>query len=110
MRLDMAMTAALVAPMPLLGWEAGTVQPGASLSLYYQVSPIAWLAVALIAVVGALVVALRAPRFVASAAASAVILALPRLLLYDLTYLLVGASSNADGEVTGAKIEAPGPS
>ena len=102
--------AALVAPMPFLGWEAETVQPGPSLSLYYQVSPIAWLVVAGMAVVAALAIALRAPRFVGPASAAAAILALPRLLLYDLTYLLVGASGSPDAAVSGAKIEAPGPS
>jgi len=105
-----AIAAALVAPMPFLGWEADTVQPGPSLSLYYQVSPLAWFVVAGVAVVVAFGVALRAPRFAAPAAATAAILALPRLLLYDLTYLLVGADDRAAPASTGAKIVAPGPS
>ena len=106
----MAIAAALVAPMPFLGWEAETVQPGPSLSLYYQVSPLIWLIVAGAAVIVALAVALRGPRFAAPAAAAAAILALPRLLLYDLTYLLVGADNRPASASTGAKIEAPGPS
>ena len=105
-----AIAAALVAPMPFLGWEAETVQPGPSLSLYYQVSPLAWFVVAGVAVVVAFGVALRASRFAAPAAATAAILALPRLLLYDLTYLLVGADDRAAPASTGAKIVAPGPS
>jgi hypothetical protein len=106
----LAIAAALVAPMPFLGWEAETVQPGPSLSLYYQASPLIWLVVAGAALVVALAVALRAPRFARPAAAAAAILALPRLLLYDLTYLLVGADDGPATASTGAKIEAPGPS
>jgi len=107
----LAITAALVAPMPLFGWEAGAVQPGASLSLYYQVSSMVWLVVAGIALVVALAVAIRLPSFAPSASATAAILALPRLLLYDFTYLLVGASGRGGATAsTGAKIVAPGPS
>jgi len=87
-----AITAALVAPMPLLGWEFGIQQAGESLSLYYQISPLVWAMVATSAVGLALAVALRAPRFATPAAGIAAIVALPRLLLYDLTYLLVGAT------------------
>jgi hypothetical protein len=107
----LAIAAALVAPMPLLGWEAGTVQPGPSLSLYSQVSPLIWLVVAGAAAVVALIVAVRAPQFAAPAAAVAAILALPRLLLYDVTYLLVGAGNRRDiAPSAGANIVAPGPS
>jgi glycosyl transferase family 87 len=106
----LAIAAALVAPMPFLGWEADTVQPGPSLSLYYQVSPVTWLIVAGIALALAVAVALRAPRLAAPATAVAAILALPRLLLYDLTYLLVGADDVPATASTGAKMEAPGPS
>jgi len=106
-----AIAAALVAPMPLLGWEPGSVQPGASLSLYYQVSPTVWLIAAVAALLAAIVVAARAPRFAALAAATAAILALPRLLLYDLTYLLVAGDGRPEVTAsTGAKIVAPGPS
>lgn len=89
-----AITMALVVPMPLLGWQFGMIQPGESISLYHQVSPVVWAiasAAVLLLAVGA---AWRAPRFAALAAASAAILALPRLLLYDLTYLLVAATPN----------------
>jgi hypothetical protein len=92
----LAIAAALVAPMPFLGWEAETAQPGPSLSLYYQVSPLIWLLVAGTAAVVALIVALRAPRFAAWASGGAAILALPRLLLYDLTYFLVAARDGQD--------------
>jgi hypothetical protein len=87
----LAITGVLVLPMPFLGWQLGTVDAGASLSLYYLVSPLTWAIVAVLAGVTATVLALRTPRYSAVAAAVAAILSLPRLLLYDLTYLLVGS-------------------
>ncbi|MDP9250852.1 MAG: glycosyltransferase 87 family protein [Chloroflexota bacterium] len=89
--LTVAITALLVLPMPFLGWHLGTVDAGESLSLYYLVSPVAWAVVAVVAVLTATAIALRAPRYAPFAAAVAAILSLPRLLLYDLTYVLVGA-------------------
>lgn len=86
-----AITAALVAPMPLLGWELGSVEPGASISLYYLVSPMVWAIAAGIAVLAAILLAWQRPRHAVLGAATAAILALPKLLLYDLTYLLVAA-------------------
>jgi hypothetical protein len=85
-------TALLVAPMPFMGWELGTVDPGESLSLYYLVSPAAWLVVAVASLATAALAAFAAPRYAGVSAATAAILALPRLLLYDLTYLLVPAA------------------
>jgi hypothetical protein len=84
-------TALLVLPMPLLGWEAGTVDPGESLSLYFLVSPELWAFTAIFAAGAAVVTALRRSKYVALAAAVAAIVALPRLLLYDITYVTVGA-------------------
>jgi hypothetical protein len=89
--LTVAIAALMVLPMPFLGWQLGTVDAGASLSLYYLVSPLAWAVVAVVAVLTATAVAIRVPRFVAVSAAVAAILSLPRLLLYDLTYLLAGS-------------------
>lgn len=94
----LAIAAVLVAPMPLLGWKIDAVQAGASLSLYDQVSPVAWGIATVVALVVALGVAWRSPRHAALAAATAAIIALPRLLLYDLTYLLVGATAPAGGD------------
>lgn len=91
--LTVAITLALVLPMPLLGWEFDTVQAGESISLYHQASPMAWAIVVVVALLIGMGIAWRAPRHAAPAAAAAAILALPRLLLYDLTYLLVGAAS-----------------
>ena len=89
--LALAITGVLVLPMPFLGWQLGTVDAGASLSLYYLVSPLAWAVAAVVAAVTAVVLALRTPRYSAVSAAVAAVLSLPRLLLYDLTYLLVGS-------------------
>jgi hypothetical protein len=84
-------TALLVLPMPFMGWEPGTVDPGESLSLYYLVSPAAWLVVAAAAAIAAIGFSYGRSRFSAVAAAVAAIAALPRLLLYDITYVLVSA-------------------
>jgi hypothetical protein len=91
-----ALTALLVAPMPLFGWEPGSTDPGESLSLWYLVSPVAFAVGAAAVLVAAGLAAWRAQRWTALAAGVAAILALPRLLLYDLTYLLVGADRNLD--------------
>ena len=88
-------TAALVAPMPLMGWELGKAHAGASISLYYLASPVIWSVVACLAIAGAAAIALFVPRHAALAAGLAAVLALPRLLLYDLTYLLVGVPQPA---------------
>jgi hypothetical protein len=96
--LTMASTALLVLPMPLLGWELGTVHPGESLSLYSLVSPLVWAVVAVAGIVAATGVAILAPRYAAASAATAAILSLPRLLLYDLTYLLVGAKGGVSDD------------
>ena len=88
--LSVAVAIVLVAPMPLLGWDPGRTNPGESLSLFYLASPAVWVTVAALTLVGAMLVAWRCPRYAGPAAAAAIILALPRLLLYDLTYVLVG--------------------
>ncbi len=85
-------TALLVLPMPFMGWEPGTVDPGESLSLYFLVSPQTWAVAAAIAAGAALVAALQRSKYVALASAVAAILALPRLLLYDITYVMVGTT------------------
>ena len=86
-----ALTVVLVAPMPLLGWKVDTVQAGESLSLYALISPMAWAVAAALALGLAAIIAWWTPRYAATAAAIAAIITLPRLLLYDLTFLLVGA-------------------
>jgi hypothetical protein len=91
----MGITTVLVLPMPILGWEPGTVDPGESLSLYFLVSPGAWAISAVVAAGVALFLALNRSKYVALASATAAILALPRLLLYDITYVMVGADKDA---------------
>jgi hypothetical protein len=86
------LTLVLVAPMPFLGWTPDTANVGASLSLWSLASPLVWLLTAAIGLALALIVARSAPGHAALASSAAAILALPRLLLYDLSYLLVPAS------------------
>jgi hypothetical protein len=87
------LTAVLVAPMLLFGWEPATTDPGESLSLWYLVSPLAFGVVATMALLTAGIASWRSPRWAPLAAAVAAIVALPRLLLYDLTYLLPAGTS-----------------
>lgn len=86
--LTLAVAAFLVAPMPLMGWSLADVHAGASISVLDLVSPAAWAIVAGLAIAAAAAVALYRPRWARAAAAGAVILALPRLLPYDATFLL----------------------
>ncbi|HLB38614.1 MAG TPA: glycosyltransferase 87 family protein [Gemmatimonadales bacterium] len=90
--LTVALTAALVLPMPLFGWELGSVDAGDSLSVYSLFGPVVWAAAAGLFALLAVAAALLRPRIVAPATGLAAIAALPRLLIYDLTYLLVGAN------------------
>jgi hypothetical protein len=89
--LALAITAVLVLPMPFLGWQLGAVDAGASVSLYYLVSPLAWAVAAVVAGATAIALAFRSPRYSAVSAAVAAVLSLPRLLLYDLTDLLAAS-------------------
>jgi hypothetical protein len=90
--LSLVLTAILVAPMPLMGWDPSRTPAGMSLSVYYQVGATAWLATAAVAVGAAVVVAMVWRRYAWLAAGTAAILALPRLIFYDFTYVLVGTS------------------
>ncbi len=89
-------TAILVAPMPLLGYDFGR-SPGVSLSLHFQLGPSAWLIGAVVAVAVAGVAAFACPRYAWVAASAAAILALPRLIFYDFTYVMVGADPRNRG-------------
>ena len=94
--LTFAMTAALVLPMLLFDLSDYPSGPGLSLSLFYSVSPGAWLTVALLAFATAL--RLARTRWAWVAASVAVISAFPRLLDYDLTFLLSGGTRpSSDG-------------
>lgn len=87
--LSLAITILLVAPMPLMGWSP--IDPGPSLSLYHQVSPVAWAVAAAAVTLVAILIAIRQSRYAQVAAGLAAILALPRLLLYDVTFLAPSA-------------------
>ncbi|HEX6139814.1 MAG TPA: glycosyltransferase 87 family protein [Candidatus Limnocylindria bacterium] len=90
--LTIVLTALLVLPMPLMGWDPSRTPAGVSLAIYFQLGPPAWLATAAVAVVAAVLVAYARPRFAWIASAAAAILALPRLIFYDFTYVIVGAT------------------
>lgn len=79
---------ALLAPALFYGLSGYPVDVGESLSLLSLAGPIQWV---VLAVAGtAVVVGLARRRYAWAAASVAVLLAIPKLLLYDLTYLLVG--------------------
>lgn len=82
---------------PFLFYDLAGYQtdPGRSYSLYYYVSPLAWVVGASAAVALALFLAWRRSRYIWLAAAIAVMLAAPRTHVTYATYLVVGAL-NAD--------------
>ena len=83
------MTAALVFPMPFMGWSPDDASP--SLSLYYQLSPTVWAVVACASLAAATILALQRSKHSPVAAGVAAVLALPRLLIYDITFLAPSA-------------------
>jgi len=87
--LTFALTALLVAPMLLFDLPASSTDPGASYSLY-ATSPFLWAAVALGCVVAAFLLARTAYAWLA--AGVAVVMALPRAFVYDITFMLPGLS------------------
>lgn len=91
--ITVAITAVLVIPMPLFGWEPSTTNPGESLSLWYLVSPWIFSVSAAVVMTVAVLSTWLWPMWAPLAAAVGAVMALPRLLLYDLTYLMVPAST-----------------
>lgn len=91
----LVMTALLVIPMPFLGWDLASTEAGPSISLFYLISPLFWGVVAVGSLVILTFVALRGWPATSLAAGTAAIILLPRLLLYDLTYLLPGIHDSA---------------
>ncbi|HTE84311.1 MAG TPA: glycosyltransferase 87 family protein [Dehalococcoidia bacterium] len=91
--------AVLILPMAPLGWTP--IDPGPSMSLYYQASPIVWAVVACVALGAAVVLAVRASNYTPVGAGVMAILALPRLLVYDLTFLVpsVAKFTSSDRDV-----------
>lgn len=90
-----ALTVILVAPMPFLGWSTATAATGANMSLLAQVGPAVWIVSLVVVLAAAATVAVRQPAYSWLAGAVAALAALPRLIFYDLTYVLVGANGLA---------------
>ena len=83
-----SIAAVLLAPALLYDLRAYPSDPGASLSLLSVAGPIPWVVVAVVC--AGLAIRLAAGRFSWAAASVAVLAAIPRLDLYNLTFLLVG--------------------
>jgi hypothetical protein len=96
-------TAIFAAPFLLYDLSGYQTDPGRSYSLYYFVSPVAWLIGAGAAVAVAVLLAWRRSRYIWVAAAIAVMLAGPRTHVTYATYLVVGLLGGpADRPVRGA--------
>lgn len=85
------LTVALVAPALLYDLSEYPTDPGGSLSMLSIAGPVPFIALAALGAVAA--VALANTRFAWGAASVAVLLIIPRLDLYGLTYLLVGLTA-----------------
>jgi hypothetical protein len=85
-----AITAVLLTPTLLYDLSGYTTEPGRSFSLYYYVSPAAWLLAAAASSLLALVLAVRRSPYVWVAAALAVMLFPPRTHVTYATFLVVG--------------------
>jgi hypothetical protein len=87
----LGVVAVLLAPALLYDLSGYPADPGASLSLLSLAGPIPWAVLAVVG--GAVAVGLARGRFAWLAASAAVLAVIPRLQLYDLTYLLVGVGA-----------------
>jgi len=88
--LTLILAAALLAPMLLTGIDRYQTDPGASFSLYYYVSPLAWAVAAAASVLLAAWLAWRRSEWVWVATAVAVALVAPRAHPTYATFLVVG--------------------
>lgn len=95
------LTAALVLPMLFFNVSDYPAGPGLSLSLFYSVSPGAWVAAAIVAFLAAIWHARTRWAWIAGSIAT--IAAFPRLLDYDLSFLLVASSADANGGPEGVR-------
>ena len=93
---SVALTVVLVAPMFLDERPATTFDPGVSLSLW-TTSPMWWALVAGLTAVMALGACLSRSRFTGAYLATAAMLALPRLFVYDVSFALAGSTAQAQG-------------
>ena len=90
-----AWSAIFAAPFLLYDLSGYQTDPGRSVSLYYYVSPLAWLVGAVLSVTLALVLAWRRSPYIWVAASVAVMLAGPRTHVTYATYLVVGLLGGA---------------
>jgi hypothetical protein len=88
-------SAIFAAPFLLYDLSGYETDPGRSVSLYYYVSPLAWVVGAVLSGLVALVLAWRRSPYVWVAAAVAVMLAGPRTHVTYATYLVVGLLGGA---------------
>ena len=99
--LTVAATAVLLAPFLLYDLSGYQTDPGRSVSLYYYVSPLAWLVMAGSATLAAVVLAVRRSPYVWVAAAVAVMLVAPRTHVTYTTYLAVGLLNGGRDRIPG---------
>jgi hypothetical protein len=88
-------SAILATPFLLYDLSGYETDPGRSVSLYYYVSPLAWLVGAVLSALLALVLAWRRSPYIWVAASVAVMLAGPRTHVTYATYLVVGLLGGA---------------
>jgi hypothetical protein len=91
----LGLTVVLVAPALLFDLSHYSTQPGPNQMSLAAISPFLWLTVALAAM--ATTWALARTRFAWLAASVALIAALPRLLVYEIGFLLVGVPASVTG-------------
>lgn len=96
-----AVTVALLLPLVLVDTDGYTTDPGASFSLYYYVSPLAWAVAAAASVLVAAGLALRRSRWTWLAVAVAAMAVAPRSHVTYATYLLVAVLHRDDGMTDG---------
>lgn len=97
-------SAALLAPGLLYDLSGYPADPGQSLSLFSLAGPVPWAALAIVC--AAVAVRLARGRHAWAAASVAVLAFIPRLQLYDLTYLLVGLGGRSDRTQRGGLVDA----
>jgi hypothetical protein len=97
-----AATAVFAAPYLLYDLSGYQTDPGRSYSLYYYVSPVAWVVAAAASSAVAVMLALRRSRHVWVAAAVAVMLVAPRTHVTYATYLVVGLLGETRDKIDGS--------
>ena len=98
-----AIAAIFMAPYLLYDLSGYQTNPGRSYSLYYYVSPAAWMVAAVASVAVAVLLAARRSRYVWIGAALAVMLVAPRTHVTYATYLLVGVIGGSADAIWGRR-------